>query len=132
MEYYGGAPNGEVEDHLVKIDQNITAVNDLNEEGIPTNFALKQNYPNPFNPSTIIEYSIPAVSNVKGDVNVQINLFDVLGRQVATLVNELKKPGNYTVKFNSNSVNKRIPSGVYYYQIKAGSFVETKKMMLIK
>ncbi|MCB9208855.1 MAG: T9SS type A sorting domain-containing protein [Ignavibacteriales bacterium] len=132
LEYYGGAPNGEVEDHLVKIDQNITAVNDLNEEGIPTNFALKQNYPNPFNPSTIIEYSIPAVSNVKGDVNVQINLFDVLGRQVATLVNELKKPGNYTVKFNSNSVNKRIPSGVYYYQIKAGSFVETKKMMLIK
>ena len=104
----------------------------MNEEGIPTNFALKQNYPNPFNPSTIIEYSIPAVSNVKGDVNVQINLFDVLGRQVATLVNELKKPGNYTVKFNSNSVNKRIPSGVYYYQIKAGSFVETKKMMLIK
>ena len=91
---------------------------------VPTNaiFALDQNYPNPFNPSTRISWQSPE----SGWQTLKV--FDVLGNEVATLVNEYKTAGSYEVEFNASSM----PSGLYFYRIKAGSFVETKKMLLLK
>ena len=86
------------------------------------NFTLNQNYPNPFNPSTKIKYTIPNVGNVR------LNVFNVLGKEIATLVNEEKSAGKYEVEFNAAN----LPSGIYFYQLQSGSFVETKKMILLK
>jgi hypothetical protein len=85
-------------------------------------FALAQNYPNPFNPTTTLKY------NIKEKVNVRLSVMNLLGEEVALLVNEDKDAGSYSVIFNAVDM----PSGVYYYQIKAGNFVETKKMVLLK
>ncbi len=94
--------------------------------GSPEKFELGQNYPNPFNPTTTIEYSIP---NVGASVqNVQLKIYDVLGRKVATLVNQKQSPGNYKVKFDASKLN----SGVYFYTLRTGDFVSTKKMIIMK
>ena len=90
--------------------------------GLPTEFTLFQNYPNPFNPSTKIKYSIPEISKI------QLTLFNLLGEEIITLVNDEKSAGNYSVDFNASS----LPSGVYFYQLKAGEFIQIKKMILIK
>ncbi len=97
-------------------------------------FQLFQNYPNPFNPSTKIKYNIPNVISTEGrNLNVILKVFDVLGNEVATLVDEEKSAGNYEVDFtvgrNSSSATA---SGIYFYQLKAGSFISTKKMLLLK
>jgi hypothetical protein len=92
------------------------------EELFPKSFKIFQNYPNPFNPVTTIKYSIPEISKVS------LTLFNVLGEAVVTLVNEEKTMGNYTVDFNASN----LPSGVYFYQLKAGNFAESKKMILLK
>ena len=92
----------------------------------PNSFFLSQNYPNPFNPVTKIKFSIP--QNVRRETgNVSLKIYDVLGREIATLVNEEKPAGEYEVEFNA--VN--LPSGIYFYQLKAGKFAETKKMILL-
>ena len=85
-------------------------------------FSLAQNYPNPFNPTTIIKYSIPTTSFVK------LKVYDVIGREVATLVNEEKAVGNYNVEFNGSDLS----SGIYFYRIQAGDYSSVKKMILIK
>lgn len=85
-------------------------------------FALQQNYPNPFNPTTQINYSV----GERGTVTLAV--YDLLGREIATLVNEVKEPGSYKVNFNASN----LPSGVYTYRIQSGNFVQTKKMMLMK
>ena len=89
---------------------------------IPSEYSLSQNYPNPFNPSTTIKYEIPR----SGLVN--INVFDVLGREVATLVNEKQNPGTYEVKWDATNY----PSGVYFYKLISGYSSETKKLVLVK
>lgn len=89
---------------------------------IPKEFALHQNYPNPFNPTTYINYDIPKISNVT------ITVFDIRGREVAVLVNEVKQAGSYNISFNASS----LASGVYFYKISAGDFNKTMKMILIK
>lgn len=102
----------------------------------PKQFLLQQNYPNPFNPNTTIKYSIPTSpinpSPYQGEGNrerlITLTVYDVLGRKVAILVNEEKPAGSYEVEFNAS----RLPSGVYFYQLKARNHVETKKMILIK
>ena len=98
-------------------------------ESIPSNFELHQNYPNPFNPSTKIRYAIPAVgtSLMKFLQSVQLKVYDVLGNEVATLVDEEKPTGSYEVEFNAINLS----SGIYFYQLRAGSFVETKKIILL-
>jgi hypothetical protein len=96
---------------------------------LPEQFSLEQNYPNPFNPSTTIRYSIPASLNPsKGGTLVTLNVYDVLGNEVATLVNEEKPAGSYEVNFNA----AELPSGVYFYELKAGSFTQTKKLILLR
>ncbi len=91
-------------------------------ETTPNNFILMQNYPNPFNPSTIISYSVPKSSLVT------IKVYDALGREVETLVNEQKSPGNYKINFNMGNLT----SGVYFYQMKSRYFTAVKKMLLLK
>jgi len=99
---------------------------------IPLNFVLYQNYPNPFNPTTTIKYSIATSSPLaKGRTEegfVTLKVYDVLGREVATLVNEKQSPGSYSVMFNASG----IPSGIYFYKLTAGKFSQTKKMLLLK
>jgi len=95
------------------VDDGINAIN---------TYSLSQNYPNPFNPSTKIKYSIPETGYVK------LKVFDILGNEVATLVNEEKAPGNYTAVLNASS----FASGVYIYRLQAGSFMKTRKMILVK
>lgn len=98
----------------------------------PSSFLLLQNYPNPFNPSTTIRFSIPDVGT-QHVVFLQLKVYDLLGREIATLVNEEKSPGNYEVKFNPETFHgTSLPSGVYFYTLKSGGFSETKKMMLIR
>ena len=89
---------------------------------IPEKYSLAQNYPNPFNPTTIIKYQIPELSFIT------IKVYDVLGSEVVTLVNEEKVAGNYEIEFNAT----QLPSGVYFYRLQAGNFIETKKMVLMK
>ncbi len=125
-----------------------TSVENESEKNIPTKYSLEQNYPNPFNPTTIINYSVPfAISNPneasgvksqgishapsrgRNDVaNVSLKVYDILGREVATLVNKKQAPGNYSVKFDVSNLS----SGIYFYRLTAGDFVVTKKMILMK
>jgi len=100
----------------------ITKVEVAYNSEIPDKFELLQNYPNPFNPSTYIEYRLPRQSYVT------LKVYDVLGREVATLVDEVQGAGTYRVKFE----NSQISSGVYFYVLRAGGFVDVKKMMLLK
>lgn len=99
-----------------------TMVHVEKESIVPTNFKLFQNYPNPFNPETKIRFELESSKFVK------LQVFDVLGREIAVLVNEEKFSGNYEVKFNASN----LPSGTYFYVLRAGNFSETKKMLLIK
>ncbi len=92
------------------------------EVGTPSAYYISQNYPNPFNPSTTIRYQIPQ------DGIVTLKIYDILGAEVATLVNEEKVAGKYEVNFNASS----LASGVYLYKIQAGDFISSKKMILLK
>ncbi|MGD8305401.1 MAG: T9SS type A sorting domain-containing protein, partial [Ignavibacteria bacterium] len=97
---------------------------------LPSEFSLSQNFPNPFNPTTKIVFTIPVVVDAKfaSRTNVILKVYDVLGNEITTLVNEEKPIGEYEVEFNGAG----LPSGVYFYQLRAGSFVETKKMVYLK
>jgi hypothetical protein len=106
-----------------KFPVKILSVTDVKEDAVtPAEFVLYQNYPNPFNPTTAIEFRISDF----GFVNLQV--YDILGNEVATLVNEEKPAGTYEIEFNATG----LPSGVYFYTLRAGSFVETRKMVLLK
>jgi hypothetical protein len=89
---------------------------------IPLSFVLNQNYPNPFNPSTTIQYAIP------NPEHVILKVYNVLGKEVATLVNGNKSAGEYNISFNGSN----FASGIYFYRITAGSFTDTKKLILLK
>lgn len=127
----------------------LTSIEDDNVESqIPTEYKLYQNYPNPFNPSTKIKYAIPAIESPLqwrglrlarpkrsegGGGLVTLKVYDILGRQVKTLVNDYQKPGYYEVTWDgTNDTGTQVSSGIYYYRIQAGSFVETKKLVLVK
>jgi mannosyl-glycoprotein endo-beta-N-acetylglucosaminidase len=128
------------------VQANILILNvedEINNNSVPTRFSLSQNYPNPFNPTTTIKFTIPTLpvrqagsplnpSPYQGEGNrerlITLKVYDVLGDEIATLVNEKKPPGSYEVKFDASNLS----SGVYFYQIRAGDFIRTKKMLLIK
>ncbi|MCO6474310.1 MAG: T9SS type A sorting domain-containing protein [Melioribacteraceae bacterium] len=97
---------------------------------LPKEYALHQNYPNPFNPTTKIKFSLANVEdeNIRPLQTVKLIIYDILGREVATLVNKHLTPGNYEVEFNAEGLS----SGVYYYRLEAGSFSQTKKMILMR
>ena len=98
---------------------------DVDEKGltnIPSYYELKQNYPNPFNPSTIIKYTVPKSSRVT------ITVFDILGNKLETLTNEEKPAGAYELTWSAYN----LPSGVYFYKLRTGKFIQTKKMLLLK
>lgn len=94
---------------------------------VPGSFVLKQNYPNPFNPFTTISYTIPAI--ITGDhLPLQLKVYNILGKEVATLVNENQAAGNYEVKFDGSNLS----SGTYFYKIRAGNYNDTKKLIILK
>jgi len=97
----------------------LTSVNDIK---IPNGFSLAQNYPNPFNPSTVINYSVGQAGQVT------LRLYNILGKETSTLINEFKEPGNYNYEFNA----KDLAAGVYLYKFTSGNFVSVKKMILMK
>jgi hypothetical protein len=102
------------------------SVNDDNRGNIPADYVLCQNYPNPFNPGTSIQYTIGSKQFVS------LKVYDVLGNEVATLIDEEKPAGNYEVNFSATGGASQLSSGIYFYQLRAGSFLETKKMILLK
>ena len=114
--------NGSV---TIKYSQPPTDI-DKSNYNLPEKFSLNQNYPNPFNPSTSIQYQISSISQVT------LKVYDVLGNEIATLVNEEKQAGSYEVEFNTASSIKNPASGIYFYRLQAGNFVETRKMILLK
>jgi hypothetical protein len=110
------------------VDSTKTVVTAIEKEDLkPLTFKLGQNYPNPFNPITKIKYVIPSVGTQRA-VSVQLKVYDVLGNEVATLVNEVKPAGSYEVEFNAS----KFSSGIYFYQLKAGKYTEIKKMILLR
>ena len=127
-QYMGGNGRGDISVNLTNVPLPVQEVT----EDFPTKCDLKQNYPNPFNPSTVINYQLP----VGGDVMLKV--YDILGNEVATLVDEFKPAGRYEVEFSAGGGSAyggnvyNLPSGVYFYQLKAGDYIETKKMILMK
>ena len=99
--------------------------------GMPTEFKLEQNFPNPFNPETIISYQISEFSNVK------LTVYDLLGKEISVLVNDIQPPGNYKAKFSTLNLTTSgqaagLPSGIYLYRLEAGNNIITRKMLLLK
>ena len=98
-----------------------------NEGGIPVKFSLSQNYPNPFNPSTTIKYALA------NSATVNIAIYNIMGQKVATLLDKKQAAGSYTIQWNgTNAYGNKTASGIYFYQIKAGDFIKTQKMLLVK
>ena len=113
-------PSVKLRVHL-KVDS-ATDINDQLAENLPKEFVLSQNYPNPFNPSTVISYQSPAPGHIK------LVVYDAIGKEVAVLVDEYKAPGSYEVTFDASGLS----SGIYFYKIIAGEFINTKKMVLLQ
>ncbi|MDP3581552.1 MAG: T9SS type A sorting domain-containing protein, partial [Ignavibacteria bacterium] len=108
-------------------DKNVLTGIESDKETLPSEYSLSQTYPNPFNPETTISYKVQAASKVS------LKVFDLLGREVATLVDEYKQAGNYSVTFNvETSYMASLPSGVYFYQLRADNFIATKKLVMMK
>ena len=102
--------------------KDIVVVSVDNPADLPTDYSLSQNYPNPFNPTTKIQYSLTATTNVK------LSVYNIMGQEVMQLVNEDQTAGKYIVDFDAQNLQ----SGVYFYRLQTGKFVETKKMLLLK
>ncbi len=115
---------------MVNLDGSLGVVSDITPDADHVlNFNLLQNYPNPFNPNTTIKYSIPNLISTEGrNLNVLLRVYDILGNEVATLLDEFKQAGEYEIEFNASS----LPSGIYFYNLNAREFSSTKKMILLK
>jgi len=127
MVYHNNGSDGQTGPFIYSF--NSSGITGMNEaiELFPNSFSLNQNYPNPFNPSTEIKYQLPVGSMVS------LKIYDLLGREITTLVNEVKSAGKHQITWNGeDSFGKKVTSGIYFYTIKAGNYVETKKMILMK
>jgi len=102
-------------------DYVLTSIDRFENSSLPSRFSLSQNYPNPFNPSTTIRYDLPK------SASVTLRIFNMFGQEIAVLVNQTKEAGYHQVRWDA-----ALPSGVYFYHIQAGDYVETRKMMLLK
>ncbi|MBK9334567.1 MAG: T9SS type A sorting domain-containing protein [Ignavibacteria bacterium] len=107
---------------VLKLTETITTVNSISSS-VPADFKLDQNFPNPFNPATTINFSIPNSSKVN------LKIYNSLGKEVTTLVDEFLNAGSYSTEFKASS---DLTSGIYFYTITAGNFTDTKKLMLLK
>ncbi|MBK8945969.1 MAG: CotH kinase family protein [Ignavibacteriae bacterium] len=110
-----------------KVNSVLVSIEEEKSANLKNEFSLLQNYPNPFNPITIIEYSIP-FSDIREISNVSLVIYDILGKVVKVLVSEKQNSGNYKVEFNAENLS----SGIYFYTLKAGNFIHSKKMILLK
>ena len=117
-QFLGGNGRGDVSVSLSNIH---ISVREITVE-LPAKYELSQNYPNPFNPNTVIKFSLSVAGNVS------LKVYDILGKEVTTLVNEKLQPGTYETSFNGSELT----SGVYFYKLTAGDYSETKRMILIK
>ena len=99
----------------------------INQSGLINSFSLAQNFPNPFNPTTTIKFTVPQEDR-RETKNVILKVYDVLGNEIETLVNEENPAGEYEIQFNAEELS----SGIYFYQLRAGNFIDTKKMVLMK
>jgi hypothetical protein len=106
----------------MRTDAVLTSVDEEQESPLPATYQLEQNYPNPFNPATLIRYALPQYSKVKWEV------FDMLGRSVAVLVNESQPAGVYQARFEA----REVAAGIYFYRLQAGAFVAFRKMALVR
>jgi hypothetical protein len=105
----------------------VTGIEDDNDSNLPRDFAIKQNYPNPFNPSTSIEYALPVRSHVA------ISIYNLLGQKIGMIVDDVKSPGVHSAVWDGkDAYGNDVASGVYFYQIQAGDFVQSRKMLLLK
>jgi hypothetical protein len=94
---------------------------------IPQDYRLLQNYPNPFNPATAIGYALPQISRV------ELKIYNLLGQEIRTLVDKQQQPGKYTITWDgADNHGQQVSSGIYIYQIKAGDYVESRKMVLLR
>lgn len=116
---------------FIDTDYNPSATDVEDFTQVQSFYYLEQNYPNPFNPSTIIRYTIP-LDERRETRNVVLKIYDMLGKEVVTLVNEEKSAGSYEVEFLSTVGNRQLVNGVYFYQLKAENYIQTKKMVLLK
>jgi hypothetical protein len=135
----GQAWDAFVEDMWTAYRNNLPPTGVALAQGEPDGFRLYQNYPNPFNPATVIRYAIPGAWGLGlGTSYVRLVVYDLLGREVAVLVNEQKAPGNYVVTFSAKSASAPggnaagLAGGVYFYRLTAGNFVQTHKMVLAR
>ncbi len=111
-----------VDGTVIPFSSTLTSINETSSGQVLNSYSLLQNYPNPFNPSTKIEFSLPAKQAVS------LKIFNLLGQEIATLVNREMNEGNYNINFDASGLS----SGIYLYQLKAGNYVQTKKMTLLK
>ncbi len=116
------APTGNVALAYASLTELVNTTSVEDENNSPSDFVLYQNYPNPFNPATVIKYNIPY------QANVSLRVYDMLGNEITTLVNESKSAGDYEAVFNADNLS----SGIYFYKLIAGDVVQTKKMVLIR
>ncbi|MBN2287879.1 MAG: fibronectin type III domain-containing protein [Candidatus Glassbacteria bacterium] len=125
---------GESPQNIIRVDDTGTGTaskNEVSRVSLPKAFALGQNFPNPFNPSTTIAFDIPDTR--EEGVSVELNVYNIRGQLVRSLVNDVKKPGHYAIQWNGlNENGEVVSSGVYFYRIKAGEFTSTRKMVLLK
>jgi hypothetical protein len=127
--YYGmalgsnfAAVNSGLDSALARYNNSLTTVLKGNDSFSPLSYKLNQNYPNPFNPATIISFSIPIQEKVS------LKVYNILGVEVSTLLNEVQTAGNYSIRFNA----KNLPSGIYFYELRTGNFRNVRKMILLK
>jgi plastocyanin len=119
-----GGPGGSGMSGVIFVEE----ATDINDENMALNsFELKQNFPNPFNPKTKIKFTIPA-DQKNGMSKVVLKVFDVLGNNISTLLDEEKPAGSYEIEFDASELS----SGIYFYKLQAGNFIDTKKMILMK
>jgi len=138
--FMSGVANGEIyvmggfdtDRNVVKSIESLypgaTTASENERIGVPSELLLYQNYPNPFNPVTTINYDIPSSSTNKSVLSVSLKVFDVIGKEVATIFDKGHYPGNYSVSFDASD----LPSGIYYYQLIAGSLIQTRKMVVLR
>jgi glucuronoarabinoxylan endo-1,4-beta-xylanase len=107
---------------VAKIDTILKTSVRVNQDRLPLSFKLEQNYPNPFNPATTIAFQVPVASHVT------LKIYDLLGKEIATLVDEQKSPGKHQAHFDAAGLS----AGVYFYRLRAGEFSQTRKLLLVK